>query len=186
MTAEPQPIICTGAERRLAVEHWLLSTLPNREARAKARAQWAEHGLAMLPLGGLMSAVRIPAALVQALARTVQPPAMDAFLADALDGGPVVCSMHGGWRYYALVPGRMPRTWHDMAARWQGEDVDCLGRGAYLGVPPVDRTGYDRGTRASYWSVPMESLGALCDPLVVARFTASAMHAAAALEGAAS
>lgn len=186
MTAEPQPIICTGAERRLAVEHWLLSTLPTREARAKARGQWAEHGLAMLPLGGLMSAVHVPAALVQALAHTVQPRGLDVFLAERLEGGPVACAMHGGWRYYLLVPGRTPRTWHKEAVRWHKPGVGVLGRGAYLGVPPVDRTEYNAGTRDSYWSVPMASLGELCDPLVVGRFVADAVHAAAALEGAAS
>jgi hypothetical protein len=184
MTAE-QPLISTAADRRLAVEHWLLATLPNREARTKARAQWAEHGLAMLPLGGLMSAVHVPAALVQALARTLRPSDLDAFLAERLDG-PVVCAMHGGWRYYLLVPGRTPITWREEATRWQKQQIGVLGRDAYLCVPPVDRTVYDAGTRDSYWSVPMASLGELCDPLVAGRFVADAVHAAAVLEGAAS
>lgn len=174
-----------GTDLRLAIEHWLLATLPTPEARDKARAQWATHGLAMLPLGGLMSAVRIPAALVQAVAQTLNPPAIDDVLAEALAGGPVVCTMQGGWRYYALVPGRTPHTRHDLAKGWQRQDVECLGRGAYLCVPPVGQDRYDPATRASYWSVPIAGMGELCDPLTVARFTAAAMHAAAQLEGAA-
>ncbi|MEU3290140.1 hypothetical protein [Streptomyces longwoodensis] len=166
-----------GADRRLATEHWLLSTLPTSQARAKARCQWSEHGLAMLPLGGLMSAVRIPAAMVQALARKTSLPATDTFLAHALKGGPVICAMHGGRRYYVLVPGRVPQTRHDLVAQWARQDIECLGRGAYLGVPPPDQDHYAPATQASYWSVPMESAGALCLPRTVAQFISAGGHA---------
>ncbi|MFF6825066.1 hypothetical protein [Streptomyces longwoodensis] len=174
---QPGVTVHPGAERRLAIEHWLLSTLPNHQARAKARCQWSEHGLAMLPLGGLVSAVRIPAALVQALARTTILPATDTFLAGALEGGPVICAVHGGRRYYVLVPGRVPHTRHDLVAQWEHQDIECLGRGAYLGVPPAGQDHYASATQASYWSVPMESAGALCPPSTVAHFISAGVHA---------
>ncbi|WP_254876261.1 hypothetical protein [Streptomyces sp. CAI-85] len=141
-----------------------------------ARKQWRELGAAMLPLGGLISAVRIPARLVHAVAGTAVPADVDEFLEHALDGGPVVCVLHGGPRYYALVPGSMPRTWHDAAEEWRAVEVDCLGRDALLGVPPVTRVDHDPATWASYWSVPMASAGELCAPLSVARLVAAGVH----------
>ncbi|MGW1034991.1 hypothetical protein ACWD4Z_22745 [Streptomyces antibioticus] len=173
----------SAAERRLAVEHWLLSTLPDPRGREVARRQWREMGAAMLPMGGLISAVRIPARLVHAVARTTEPADVDGFLEDALDGGPVISVLHGGPRYYALVPGSMPRTWHTAAEEWRASEVDCLGRDALLGVPPVGRVEYDPGTWASYWSVPMASAGELCAPLSVARLIAAGVHRLATQEG---
>ncbi|MFF0598043.1 hypothetical protein [Streptomyces antibioticus] len=180
----PAVQIHSAAERRLAVEHWLLSTLPDDPGvREVARKQWREMGAAMLPLGGLISAVRIPARLVHAVAQTTEPADVDALLEHALDGGPVICVLHGGQRYYALVPGSMPRTWHTAAEEWRAIEVDCLGRDALLGVPPVTRVEYDPGTWASYWSVPMASAGELCAPLSVARLIAAGVHQLATQEG---
>ncbi|MFF2213680.1 hypothetical protein [Streptomyces antibioticus] len=174
--AGPGVFVHSAADRRLAVENWLLSTLPDQRGREVARKQWRELGAAMLPLGGLFSAVRIPARLVHAVAGTVVPADVDEFLEHALDGGPVICVLHGGRRYYALVPGSMPRTWHDAAEEWRAVEVDCLGRDALLGVPPVTRVDHDPVTWASYWSVPMAAAGELCAPLSVARLVAAGVH----------
>ncbi|MFF8034938.1 hypothetical protein [Streptomyces sp. NPDC016626] len=161
------------ADRRLATEHRLLSTLP-AQRRAQARAGWQEHGVALLPLGGLFSAVRLPASLVHAVTcGHVSAEDVDAVLRDALGGGPVICDQDGG-RYYALVPATMPQTWHQAAVDWRTDDVDVLGRGAYLVVPRLDLTECDRGARRSYWSVPMVSADVLCRPLAVARLIAAA------------
>ncbi|MFD5251347.1 hypothetical protein ACFWM5_00690 [Streptomyces bobili] len=168
-------LVHPAADRRLATEHWLLSTLP-RDARDRARREWGEHRIAMLPLGTLFSAVRLPAHLVHAVAGGVRPSAtVDAFLDEALDGGPVICDPNGRW-YYLLVPGSTPRTWHQAVDEWRNQEVDCLGRESYLGVPRLDVTERDSAV-ASYWSVPMSSAATLCAPLTVARLIAAAAHA---------
>ena len=60
-------LVHTSADRRLATEHWLLSTLPE-PSRERARVEWQEHSVALLPLGTLFSAVRLPLDLVLAAA----------------------------------------------------------------------------------------------------------------------
>uniref|UniRef100_A0AAU1IBU8 Uncharacterized protein n=1 Tax=Streptomyces sp. NBC_00180 TaxID=2903632 RepID=A0AAU1IBU8_9ACTN len=165
----PGILVHPASDRRLAVEHWLLSTLP-ATGRARARVAWREQGVAMLPLGCLFSAVRLPGPLVMALANTVVPHEIDAFLNSALDGGPVICDPRNP-RYYALVPASTPRTYREKADfdDWRAMDVDVLGSGTLLGVPPADAEELDAATRASYWSVPMESAAVLCRPLLVGR-----------------
>lgn len=172
---EPEPgvLVHTSADRRLAVEHWLLSTTKTPQ---KARQEWTDHGVAVLPLGGLMSTVRMPGRLVLAVAGGRCPSGeVDDFLEEFLDGGPVICDPRSRV-YYVLVPGSMPRSWKDAADEWRGIEADCLGRGVYLGVPRVDRTEFDPAVYASYWSVPMASAGELCSPLLVARLIAAGRH----------
>lgn len=165
----PGVLVHPAADRRLAVEHWLLSTL-STTGRARARVEWRDQGVAMLPLGGLFSAVRLPGDLVLAVAENSWSPAeLDAFLAERLDGGPVICDpRHHRW--YALVPASTPSTWREEVDDWREVDVDCLGRGTLLGVPPVSRAEFNPGAAlSSYWSVPMESAAMLCRPLLVSR-----------------
>ncbi|WP_234325504.1 hypothetical protein [Streptomyces sp. NRRL S-146] len=148
----------------------MLSTLP-APARDRARVEWRQHGVTMLPLGSLFSAVRIPRALIAGLADSNENARLDNFLRVALDGGPVICDPHF-LRYYALVPASMPRTWHQALDDWRTQDVDCLGRGSYLGVPQPDAVEWTC-PRATYWSVPMDSPAALCAPMDVARMIAT-------------
>jgi hypothetical protein len=174
---EPEPgvLVHSAADRRLATEHWLLSTLPDA-GRDRARLEWQEHGVAMLPLGTLFSAVRIPGSLIMTITGNAALNDIDAFLSDALNGGPVICDPHGK-RYYALVPASVPVTWHQAADEWRASmEVDCLGRGTYLGVPKVDAAEPNPAARASYWSVPMSSAAMLCQPLAVARLIAAMRH----------
>ncbi|SME93583.1 hypothetical protein [Streptomyces sp. Amel2xC10] len=166
----------TGPRSLGTVEHWLLSTLADSRGREIARWQWRELGVAMLPLGGVFSVVRLPARLVHAVAGSSAAGDVDAFLDQALGGGPVISVLHGGARYYAFVPASVPRTWRDAAEEWRAVEVDCLGRGAYLGVPPPARVEFDAGTWASYWAVPVASAGELCSPLSVARLIAAGVH----------
>ncbi|KPC86242.1 hypothetical protein ADL35_12195 [Streptomyces sp. NRRL WC-3753] len=169
----PGVLVHPTADRRLATAHWLLST--HRDPR-RARLEWEQHGLALLPLGTLFSAVRLPERLVLAVTGGLGPSgAVDTVLDEAFEGGPVICDPDGR-RYYALVPASVPVTWHQAADEWRTMDVDCLGRDAYLGVPRVDLVRFDRRTRASYWSVPMSSAAMLCAPLAVARFIAAGQH----------
>jgi hypothetical protein len=175
--AAPGVLVHPAADRRLATEHWLLSTLP-APGRARARLEWEQHDVAMLPLGTLFSAVRIPGRLMGALTASPAPAQLDSFLGEALDGGPVICDPHHD-RYYAVVPASMPTTWHEAVDEWRTLDVDCLGRGSYLGVPRPDIIGATR-SRATYWSVPMDSVAMLCRPLTVARLIAAGRHCLAA------
>lgn len=163
-------LIHTTADRRLATQHWLLSTL-SPAGRDRARMEWEKQGVALLPLGTLFSAVRLPRVLVQALAASSDPEDIDAFLEEALMGGPVICDPSGG-RYYVLVPASVPRTYRKtIDEEWRSNDVDCLGKDSYLGVPSVDAV--EHGPHPSYWSVPMPSAAELCGALTVARVIAA-------------
>ncbi|TVZ94271.1 hypothetical protein [Streptomyces sp. BK340] len=168
---EPGMLVRPGADRRLAVEHWLLSAHPAPE---QARLEWQEQKVALLPLGTLFSAVRIPGRLVFAAAGTAEFGEVDAFLDDALDGGPVICDPRG-LRYYALVPVRVPITWRQAADEWRATAaVELLGCGTYLGVPRVTEVDFDPWACVSYWCVPMST--ALCAPLRVARLITAGQH----------
>nr|WP_205615262.1 hypothetical protein [Streptomyces harenosi] len=167
---EQGALVHTDADRRPAAERWLLSAHPQP---GQARTEWQTDHVVLLPLGTLFSAVRIPGRLVQAVAASTSPEEIDAVLDEVLDRGPVICDPRGP-RYYALVPASVPRTWDQAADDWQVADVDCLGRGTYLGVPRLDAV-QPSGT-ATYWSVPMPSAGVLCSPLKVARLIAAGVH----------
>ncbi|GAA0907753.1 hypothetical protein [Streptomyces thermoalcalitolerans] len=171
-----------GWERRLAVEHWLLSAARDREV---ARREWLMQGAALLACGGVFAAVRMPGELVRAAAQTADEAEVNAFLRYALDGGPVTRSRHSD-NYYALVPAST--TWRHPPCSFPG--LECLGRDCFLGVPAVDRT---EPEGRAYWAVPMGSPGELCEPRLVwamvqlaeeRRRAAEAEEGAAALEDA--
>ena len=166
VASEPGALVHSSADRRLAAEHWLLSAHPSP---SQARLEWQEHKVALLPLGTLFSAARIPGRLVCELVGAEEPDEVDPFLDDALDGGPVICDLHQR-RYYALLPASTPRNWHTLAQDWQATlGVDILGHGTYLGVPQLSETEANARSCASYWAVPMSSAAMLCSPLKVAR-----------------
>ena len=167
----PGVLVHPTAERRLAVSHWLLSTLP-AAGRDRARMEWRDQGTALLPLGGLFSAIRLPEKLILAAGHLTRPGAeVDAMLAEVFDG-PVICDPRGR-RYYALVPALVPRTWRQAADEWLIADIDVLGRDTLLGVPRVDLDRDSALPGSLYWSVPMSSAGHLCQPLSVARLIAA-------------
>ncbi|GAB2968552.1 hypothetical protein GCM10023080_034350 [Streptomyces pseudoechinosporeus] len=158
---ESEILVHTSADRELATAHWLLASADSHD---EARAQWHKHGLTLLRCGTLFSAVRIPARLVHAAAGSEDPATVDAFLARALHGGPVICDPRGR-HYYALVPA-------STAVRWRQPGAECLGRDTYLGVPRPDAVGLDHRAWSSYWSVPMPSAAELCTPAAVAQLVA--------------
>jgi hypothetical protein len=144
--------IVTTGERHLAIEHWLLLSARDR---VQARAEWQHDGLTYLRCGARFTAVRIPDVLVHAAAKSRAPEQVDAFLAHALEGGPVIASP-GLSRYYVLVP-------PSAAAHWREDTgTQCLPAGMELGVPPLSMTRYERGV--SYWAVEPASAGELCQP----------------------
>jgi hypothetical protein len=167
---ETGALIHTRSERRLSAEHWLLSPLPD-SGRDRARMEWQEHGVTLLPLGTLFAAVRLPGPLVQAVAASTTPTDIDAVLGEALQGGPVICDRRRP-RYYALVPASLPARWRQAVEDWRAADVVVFGRGTHLGVPRLDAE-QDRIGLESYWSVPMDSPAMLCAPLRVARLIAA-------------
>jgi hypothetical protein len=153
--------------------HWLLSTRPEP---SQARLEWQEHGVALLPLGTLFSAVRIPGRLVHAVAESEEPDEIGGFLDDALDGGPVICDPHS-LRYYALAPASMPRAWHHAAGTWRTQlDVELLGHGTHLGVPSLQHIDHNPRAYPSHWAVPIHSPATLCAPLRIARLLTMAHH----------
>lgn len=80
-------------------------------------------------------------------------------------GGPVLMSLYPH-RYYALVPVETGQRDEWAIEHWT--DARYLGEGSVIGAPLVGRTSPD-GSR-SYWCVPVEEPGDLCDPEAVARF----------------
>lgn len=167
---EPRVLVHPTADWSLATAHWLLSALPS-PSRDQAWLEWQEHQVTMLPLGTLFSAVRIPGRLVAALTSCTGAAELDAFMGQALGGGPVVCDPRH-FRYYALVPAGMPKRRQRAADVWRAMGVELLGLGSYLGVPQVDAVECTQA-RASYWSVPMDSAATLCSPPAVARLIAA-------------
>ncbi|GGS81491.1 MULTISPECIES: hypothetical protein [Streptomyces] len=169
--AGPGVLVHPTVDQQVSAEEWLISAHPvPRQARAELR----EHGVVLLPLGGLFSAVRIPGRIVQALAASTDPADIDTVLTEVLADGPVICAV-GGPRYYALVPPSMPQTWRDAAEDWRGDDVACLGRESYLGMPALAAVDYPQTGATVYWSVPPRP-GILCEPLAVARLVAAGVH----------
>ncbi|MFD0208973.1 hypothetical protein ACFVH9_07535 [Streptomyces hirsutus] len=132
------------------MEDWLLTAAEDAD---RARSEWNVSGIALLRCGGVLAAIRLPAALVWCAAETEMLREVDDFLRQAV-AGPVVMDLHS-LQYYALVPERVLQ-WFP-ARDFPG--AACLDRGDYLGVPDVGRTvPRDR----SYWCVPMDSPGVLC------------------------
>ncbi|MET7567511.1 hypothetical protein ABZT04_03260 [Streptomyces sp. NPDC005492] len=170
VVAESMTLV-SATERRLAVEHWLLSTHP-APGHPRIRLEWQEHGVAMLRLGALFSAVRLPGDLVLAASDCPGEAAeVDAFLDEALNGGPVICDPRGR-RYYALTPPGLPDSWQQAADDWRALGVDLLGCATYLGVPRPDAVELDIQAYGPYWSVPISSVARLCAPLDLARLIA--------------
>lgn len=138
----------SGAE--LPVEQWLLSAAPDVR---QAQWEWKQGGLTFLRCGPVFTAIRLPRDLVRAAAGSGEPAEVDPYLAEVLNGGPVI-GARGLKSYYALVP-------PSAGLRWKHPEAECLAWGTWLGVPPVRRTTY--GAHEGYWVVPMKGPAQLCD-----------------------
>ncbi|MFJ6743157.1 hypothetical protein ACIQOU_30315 [Streptomyces sp. NPDC091279] len=171
-------LVRPASEARFAAETWLLGALRD-DTVGRAHREWRRLGAIVLPLGELFSAVRLPQTLVNAIAHTAGPigdlEAVDEVLREALDEAPVICDTRYG-RWYVLVPPSMPTTWSVAAEEWAASDIEVLGHGTCLGVPPTTATTYDDRTGAGYWSVPMGRPGELCSPLMLARMIAAGVR----------
>jgi hypothetical protein len=117
--------------------------------------EWdSEARLALIPLGRLFDAVRIPEAVVHHAFATHDQAGVARRLARHVHGGPVIHDP-AGRRYYALVPS-------GTAAGWRAPAAECLGEGTYLGVPRPDLTDPAQGMLCSYWAVAVNRPGTLC------------------------
>lgn len=156
----------TRSEETLrAVTNWLLSA-----ARDPLRAvqEWDMDGMTVVQCGALFCAIRLPVLLVEAIASPRSVPVMvDAFLAEVLEGGPVIRCNTGRF-FYALVE-------PSAADRWHVRGTECLGRGYDLGVPSLDLTEHP-GYTASYWAVPVREPGVLCEVVAVEQFLLHGRH----------
>uniref|UniRef100_UPI001ABFE247 hypothetical protein n=1 Tax=Amycolatopsis kentuckyensis TaxID=218823 RepID=UPI001ABFE247 len=83
-----------------------------------------------------------------------------------------------GVRYYVLVaPWVPPNYGPHVVGRWAELGVDILRAGTHMGVPWHGVTFDPEVPLRSYWVVPMQSAGQLCDPVLVVQFIAAARHA---------
>ncbi|MEV7090300.1 hypothetical protein AB0O07_31220 [Streptomyces sp. NPDC093085] len=136
------------------VERWLARSIPDPES---AFRDWRDGRPAVLALGAMFDAVKLPQRLVHAAASTPERSAVTAVLAPL--GGPVIWSPPG-W-YLALVPA-------GTAAVWDPRYAAALGPDTYLTVPRPDR----RGPAGIHWAVPPAHARTLCSPAAVARLLA--------------
>ncbi|MCX5239848.1 hypothetical protein OG824_32065 [Streptomyces prunicolor] len=144
--------IVTQAERDLAVTHWLLAAARDR---AQALAEWDKTGTTLLPCGGILAALGVPADLVHAAVGTTNTADIPGYLAAAFHGGPVIVDGRGG--YYALVRPASGTQTRRLPAR-----LTYFGRGLRLEVPQPGLTDPAQHGHAPYWAVPMDGPGDLC------------------------
>ncbi|MFH8492470.1 hypothetical protein [Streptomyces longisporoflavus] len=147
-----------------AVERWLSYA---QAAPELAWREWKDAGVALLPCGSRFCAIKIPAQLVFAAMGTPEYRAVDAALAQRLDG-PVI---HDGRDQYdyALIKAMNPKDWPF------GREAPLLGDGTYLGVPKEEHNGPSR----VHWAVPPRFPGNLCSPRSVEQLVAAGRAALA-------
>lgn len=144
----------TGPRASRMIEDWFAES---QRAPEQARREWADTGVALLPLGTRFAAVRLAEALVHAAVDTTQPQELAACLTRLLDGPVIFDGRTMGGTYYALMRPRLGSPW-----KHQGI-APRLGAGTYLGVPRLDR----REPPGTYWTVPPRFEGDLCAPRAV-------------------
>lgn len=142
-------------ETRL-IRTWLAHT---HSVPEQAHDEWAERGVALLPLGRRFDAVRVPAERMHAAAGSTEPDVVADTLAAWLEGPVIRDTRHGNGAYYVLVP---PGT------QWDGAE-EHLGADTYLGVPRIGDP-----TMLAAWVIPPRHPGHVCDPAHLAALLATA------------
>ncbi|MEU4998178.1 hypothetical protein [Streptomyces sp. NPDC021622] len=118
--------------------------------------EWAETGVALLPLGRRFVAPRLAEALVHAAVGTRAPGAVATCLEELLDGPVIYDDRTMGGTYYPLMGLLRGQVWKHQAV------APLLAEGTYLGVPRIGRK--PPGTQ---WAVPPRRAGDLCEPAAV-------------------
>lgn len=155
--------VTTGAERRQAAGHWLLSSA---EDMPHAQNEWKQKGAAWLRPGAMYAAVMIPAYIVHAAVGLNCPRECAPPLADALERGPVFYSPEDFQRkgaYTALLPAGAARTWNVAGTVLHTPESHLL-------VPSPERR--DPAGRSPWWVEPLDGPGLLCEPRRVAALVA--------------
>lgn len=149
--------VVTTAERRLAVEHWLLMATDDWQ---RARQEWRQDGVALLRCGDKFCAIRVPLDVAEAAAGCAVPAEVDAYLSGALPGAPVIRSQLGKWLFVLCEASTV--------TAWTAPGTEYLGDGHQLGVPHPDIVRHPGGTGA-YWAVPMSGPGVLGNGATLSR-----------------
>ncbi|MFJ6085189.1 hypothetical protein ACIQI8_27650 [Streptomyces sp. NPDC092369] len=132
-----------------------------------AIAEWESDGIAMLPLGVTMSAIRLTGDLVHAAVDTDDCEAVAGALEACLNGAVIRDrSSAVGVTYYALIQQHAGLVW-DLE-----ETAPCLGDGVYLGVPALHRV----QPPGAHWAVPPHYEGDLCRPQSVRELVAAGLQ----------
>ncbi|MFJ4873794.1 hypothetical protein ACIP93_01035 [Streptomyces sp. NPDC088745] len=147
------------------VADWLARAHADPDA---AHREWAERGVAMLPLGVRFDAVRIPFSVVRAALGTDNRDAIGRTLPQML-GGPVI--QDGEKWTYPLVPTGGASAWSARAGNYRGR--------GWLAVPDTDQL----GPPGMYWTVAMAAPGRLCEPAAVASMIEAGVSALSGKEG---
>ncbi|MFE9845755.1 hypothetical protein [Streptomyces goshikiensis] len=121
---------------------WLADSHPDPR---QVWADWVAHGVSIIPIGTLFSAVRIPEAIVHAAVETTSSHRIGHILADRLDG-PVIHDGRGR-NFYPLLRVEARLDWGTTAP-----DVEHLAPGTHLGVPALTLDRYTPATPI-YWAV---------------------------------
>ncbi|MFF4797218.1 hypothetical protein ACFY1U_02260 [Streptomyces sp. NPDC001351] len=157
LDTENEVVARNRADHQLDVTQWLLQAADDP---ARARAEWQTMDVALLRCGVQFSAIRVPAHVVFAAARSEDRTGVDDYLEAALFGGPVFLDRQSG-RYYCLVRA-------EPCTPWRVPDTACLVAGSYLGVPhpSIDSSRY---LARSFWCVPPDRPQAVCQVDAVAQ-----------------
>ncbi|MFH8991700.1 hypothetical protein [Streptomyces sp. NPDC017940] len=159
MAAErgPESSVRRQTPERGAVTDWFAGAHP---VPRQAHAEWADCGVALLPLGGRFDALRVAGRLVHSAVVSARPEAVGAALTDWLHGPVIRDGRTGSGQYYVLVA---------PDAEWQGT-ADRLGTGTYLAVPRIGK----QVSPVTSWAVQPQRRGRLCDPAHLAALLAMA------------
>jgi len=170
-------LVHTRQEREQAVRSWLLLAAEGLDTTGLS---WQKAGITLLRCGVLFAAVRMEAELVRAAAGSDDHKAVNAFLDNALHGGPVFIDQHSA-RYYALVPASAAQR-REWCERRHAPAAELLGHDSLLGVPRPEFTSPDE--HFSYWCVPMDGPGDLCPVEAVSQLVTYGRYRLAQVEAA--
>lgn len=159
MTGQGPELVAGWASELRAVD-WLAAA---HERPGAARQAWLEGARALLRVGVVWDAVKVPASIIYRLADSAGPDHIQRILAEHGASGPTIADP--GRAYYLLVPA-------GTAANWATHGAECLGAACYLSVPAPSRL----GPPETHWLTTPDGTGRdLCNPAAVAGLVRAAL-----------